>query len=1269
MKVTTSSGHTRMRICRAVILIIGLFAFPVSGTDLKSLSTNLILNCGFEEFTGKENFEIGKPCGGWIINPAYPSEIQVAASGEARSGLKCLKMRPLRPEEIKSRKLQCHIPGRGFLGYESPKIVPEVNTVYEFRVWAKGKGSIGLYIGQYDEKGQVAAVLESAQQPLNSEWTRYSLQYFCKQKLSRITPAIYVHQLGTVLYLDDVAFEKSEVAPLFMNKSGNIRVLPDAWVYRGGKARIDIDISSATPVEGRLVVVATPEDGEKSASPITLYESQVTIPAANTLILDDFDDLSFPEGKPQIPAHWGTWKAAEEGKGRVLTLSNTGRYPDKPKRGNGSLWLNFRGGDGGRARSALKSPVEVGAEDCVQIAVHGIGSGAARTMKVILYTDKETRPFIHFAKGESKDSPMRDGLPLNHTGWKDFEIPIKDFIPFPVKPEDVNNKPIINKINAVEFWLGDEPVQFAVDDLSIIQGGSNKRITGLRTNAVWDLSSLNPGRYILKASQNCGDGFFCQGTATVAVMPQRGAPMKAEVVKTSGGNFLKVNGKPVPFWMNNSGSPHMPVVAAYARQGIHIHVVDFANSIDWIGDGDYNDSDFASRVAEAICFHDPETVGFMFRPNFVPSWYMTQHASEYRWPDKNIPPDISKLDHNCHDTIPSQFSTKFQKDIAEYIFYLTHTLRGGIFGDRFLGLFLFSEAYEGGVGDWSPVAMTAFREYLRAVYANKIEALSTAWKMQDVNFETTEMPSRKSMEASDLWGLFRSQNRQIEDYVRFTTEMDNGLLNINQTAKDAADGNIINVRMNGYIFTADSSSKDENRYYHSPSIDALCSTCYYSPQTRLGGAAEKRMPVDSVRLAGKLFVAEFDHDCNPWAAGSGRDADDSLEIVRRSVAQCVVKGFCPEWYDMPPEYRNIGQYTAPRIAEAIQAGLRQVSADLDGGKTPDYSADRRDGIAFVMDERWTALHVGDLRFLSSINANSMRQPLNELPFIGTRVDSYRLADVATMPDYPVVILYMCLRMSDEEMATIRKRFCNKGHTVVFVWPPALFGGKKPIDLARSSELCGIELKSLDKPMSSLSRITSFDHPFTTVFKNFIPRPLSIKQDPKYWPNSARVEGEAVLIGLNDWSPGILASDRAALTIALAIKGSEKTIDKDPGTYPHPVSTTETGEPTLASVAVKEMDGWTSVYSAVAFLPAELLRAIAKARGVPVYDESGDATWVSDRYVAVHVNAKGGHRTLNIPFSFKKATELFSGQVMIGPARSVEWEARPYTTTLWMIERE
>ena len=91
-----------------------VWGIKVNGeTILTPRSDNLILNGGFEEFTGKENFEIGKPCCGWIINPAYPSEIQVAASGEARSGLKCLKMRPLLPEEIKRRKLQCHIPGRG----------------------------------------------------------------------------------------------------------------------------------------------------------------------------------------------------------------------------------------------------------------------------------------------------------------------------------------------------------------------------------------------------------------------------------------------------------------------------------------------------------------------------------------------------------------------------------------------------------------------------------------------------------------------------------------------------------------------------------------------------------------------------------------------------------------------------------------------------------------------------------------------------------------------------------------------------------------------------------------------------------------------------------------------------------------------------------------------------------------------------------------------------------------------------------------------------
>ncbi|MFZ2653602.1 MAG: hypothetical protein WAX69_01680, partial [Victivallales bacterium] len=799
-----------------------------------------------------------------------------------------------------------------------------------------------------------------------------------------------------------------------------------------------------------------------------------------------------------------------------------------------------------------------------------------------------------------------------------------------------------------------------------VSGGSAEISTGFRSVVEWDLSSLAPGRYRIKALFS-SSGTSAESSSTVAVMQARASDLMATVGKLNGFPVLKLNGKATPFWMRNTTHPEISLhtVAPYGRQGVHIHGFDYYNYRDWVGEDDFNDIEFASRCAEAICYNDPEGV-FMLRPGEIPYWYRNStHVGQYPWSDINTPADINAKP-NFWNSFPSSCAMEFNKKYGDFLVSLTKRLRQGAFGDRFLGLWIAPESYEGSGRE--PVAQVAFKEFLRKKYDNDVGRLRAGWNQPSVDFDNATIPSKEEMGKIDLWGFFRMPSTPIEDYLQFRSGSDGGaLLELNRRVKEVAGNGIITVRMNGYINIE--SHGDETPFYTSASLDAFCTTCYYSPLMRPGAAGVMRLPADSVALAGKIFIAEFDHDCDPWAGGSGREADDSLQVVRRSVAQSIVKGYATEWYDIPMEYRNIGQYTAPAVAGAIALGLNQVRKDLDAGITPDMPATRRNGVAFVIDERGEAVHItGKGRSRDAVVGNKLRQIGVELPFIGVRVDSYRLADISKIPDYPMLIFYMCYRMSDEEVAIIKKRFCTKGHTVVFVWPPALFGGSRPVDLARSSELCGIELRSLDKPISSLSRIVPSEHPFSAVFKDFTPRPLSIKQDPKYWPNSAKRTGQATLVGLNDLCPGVLVADQNATTIALPVKEAEKTISEKAGTYPE-TDAAEAGDPGLASVSVKEMDGWTSVYSAVAYLPAELLREMAKARGVHVYDESGDAVWVSDRYVAVHVNAGGGKRALKFPFAFSRATELFSGRVVLGPLQSIEWEARPCTTTLWMLERK
>jgi hypothetical protein len=67
----------------------------------------------------------------------------------------------------------------------------------------------------------------------------------------------------------------------------------------------------------------------------------------------------------------------------------------------------------------------------------------------------------------------------------------------------------------------------------------------------------------------------------------------------------------------------------------------------------------------------------------------------------------------------------------------------------------------------------------------------------------------------------------------------------------------------------------------------------------------------------------------------------------------------------------------------------------------------------------------------------------------------------------------------------------------------------------------------------------------------------------------------------------------------------------------------------AGLVVREMDGWTSVFTCAVPLPAQLLRELARHSGTHVYSESDDLIFADSCTLAVH-SVRAGRRTLRLP---------------------------------------
>jgi hypothetical protein len=192
-------------------------------------------------------------------------------------------------------------------------------------------------------------------------------------------------------------------------------------------------------------------------------------------------------------------------------------------------------------------------------------------------------------------------------------------------------------------------------------------------------------------------------------------------------------------------------------------------------------------------------------------------------------------------------------------------------------------------------------------------------------------------------------------------------------------------------------------------------------------------------------------------------------------------------------------------------------------------------------------------------------------------------------------------LEDDEVEEIRNHLSGSGATVVWTYAPAI-QSRDGIDLERTERLTGFRLKAID--IEALPRVTftKLEHPYVrnrilTKNEQYTPgnrEPLSFGTGPMGNDERERVVG-----------PILYVDDPDA-----EILGELDCIQK-PG------------------FCVKQMDGWTSVYSAAPMLNQHLLRNIAEASGIHVYSRNGDVCLPGKSFLMLHA-AEAGLKRFSLP---------------------------------------
>jgi hypothetical protein len=104
------------------------------------------------------------------------------------------------------------------------------------------------------------------------------------------------------------------------------------------------------------------------------------------------------------------------------------------------------------------------------------------------------------------------------------------------------------------------------------------------------------------------------------------------------------------------------------------------------------------------------------------------------------------------------------------------------------------------------------------------------------------------------------------------------------------------------------------------------------------------------------------------------------------------------------------------------------------------------------------------------------------------------------------------------------------------------------------------------------------------------------------------------------------------------------------------------------LAVKAMDGWTSIYAAAPNIPAPVLRGIARFARAHVYNDAGDVLTGTRDLLAVHTTS-GGRREFRLPAKAEVIHDLYENRTVARRASRFTVEMAPVSSALWYTGTE
>lgn len=630
----------------------------------------------------------------------------------------------------------------------------------------------------------------------------------------------------------------------------------------------------------------------------------------------------------------------------------------------------------------------------------------------------------------------------------------------------------------------------------------------------------------------------------------------------------------------------IPIQASASQRNI--------NKPIWTGIKKYNWGALDEKIWQAMDGTSDMKIGLYLSLEPPQEWIKT-YADEL-----NLYEDKTPSEHDNASIFgnkgPSLASQKYLEDVENFLNELINHIQSSPYGNRIFGIhfvgghdgqWMHRGAKQRKLGDYSKPMLEYFRNFLRGKYGGDAPLLQKAWQDSTVTFETATIPTASERIGK---GDFRdpSTDQRVIDYTEAYGQAPVDLIKkIAHVIKKASAGKMWASTYTGSsIMDVDNSAQIYGRFLQyellqCPDLDGLAGVTYNQrPLTEPGAPA---LANASFRLHGKLAIQEQDirtylatipHDRTEARHGFTPDWEQQSSMLKREFGQVLSSGIGSWQYDM-----HGGWYNAPEFWQLFTKFQKIGKESL--SKNSESIAE----VAVIVDDYSQIYRPIDDKLLMYNSITMQKTPLG---WMGAPYDVYLLEDLVSgsVPKYKCYFFLNTYSVDSKQRKNIHERLKNDEATAVWLYAPGI--------------ICDDVLS-----LENIRDLTGF--------------------------SAKRVINE---------SPNVIISDTDSV-ITKGMEGEKYGTPETALSYPRPAfegrvfySPVQTPEisvlgllegSNIPGLAMRKMDGWTSIYSSGLVFTPDLLKNILTYAGCHLYSLDPKINInASSNYISIYSKNKGLH---------------------------------------------